>query len=98
MDRLRPQPSWLQVHGGRVQQEPDGGARVGVPVPDILRYRQHRFLSDQRFAQDVGEETRRRLVRLAEADAEVGSLMPMPSKSRAANSRSAAVPRCLCVP
>ena len=58
------------IHGRGVDQEADRRARRGMPVADVLGYRQHRFLAGERLAQDVGEESGRRLVGQAGADAD----------------------------
>src|SRR6185437_7880480 len=50
-----------------VEEEPDRRTRAGVPVHHTLRHRQDRLLPGERLADDAGEETRGRLVRLARA-------------------------------
>src|SRR6266436_3974984 len=57
------------IHGRGMDQEADRRARRGIPVPDVLRHRQHRFLAGKRFAQNVGEESGSRLVGKTGTDA-----------------------------
>src|SRR5258706_10029752 len=46
-------PGPRTVHGRGMNEKPDPRARRGVPGPDSLPHRQHRFLAGKRFAQNV---------------------------------------------
>src|SRR5581483_1957971 len=67
--QIAPSPELRGIDRRRVDQKPDRRPWARMPVPHFLAYGEHRFLARQRLAQDVGEEVRRRLVRLARADA-----------------------------
>src|SRR3954452_16983720 len=53
---VAPRPGSRAVHGRGMDQEADRGARRGMPVTDVLGYRQHRLLAGEWLAQDIGEE------------------------------------------
>jgi len=76
---VAPRAGHRGIHGRGVNEETDRRARRGMPVANVLGYRQHRFLAGKRFAQDVGKEAGRRLVGKPGRMQIVGSLMPMPS-------------------
>jgi len=71
-----------------MDQKADRRARRGMPMADILGYRQDCFLACERLAQNVGKESRRRLVGRPGRMQMVGSRMPMPSMNRGANNRA----------
>ncbi|EGE55474.1 hypothetical protein RHECNPAF_9300126 [Rhizobium etli CNPAF512] len=62
---ISPRADPCRIDRRGMDEEADGGARACEPVPHVVADRQDRFLADQRFAQDVGEEARCRLVRCA---------------------------------
>ncbi len=59
-----------QIDGCSMKQEANRAARAHMPMTHRFIDRQDRFLSDQRFAENIGEETRCRLVWLAGTNAD----------------------------
>lgn len=53
-----------------MKKETDSGTRRGVPVANAFRHRQNRFLTNQRLAQDIGEEAGSSRIRLAGTNAD----------------------------